>query len=67
MVEGMGCKGMTFCATGFPPWCPVLAQRAIAFFGRFVGRKESDFHVLAIQHIGNQRRDTHVASIKGEV
>jgi hypothetical protein len=58
---------MAFCTTGFPPRCPVLAQGAITFFGEFIGGEKSNFHVLSVQDLSNQRRHTHVARVKRQV
>ena len=58
---------MPFCGTRTPPRGPVVTQTAIALLRGFVGSKKSDLHLLALQHLGNERGHTHVACVKGEV
>ncbi len=45
----------------------MVTQTAIALLRGFVGGKKSDLHLLALQHLGNERGHTHVACVKGEV
>lgn len=45
----------------------MFAQAAVALLSRLVGGKESDPHLLALQHLGNMGGNTHMAGVKGEV
>ena len=67
VVPGVGCKFVPFCGPGPPPGRPVLPQTAIAFLGPLVGSKKSDAYLLTRQHIGHQRRDSHVAGVERQI
>jgi hypothetical protein len=45
----------------------MFAQAAIAHLGRLIGRKESNFYLLTVQYIGNQRGNPHVPRIKRQI
>ena len=50
-----------------PPGRPVLTQAAVALLGAFLCSKKSDPHALALQHLGHQRGNGHVASVQGQI
>jgi hypothetical protein len=67
MVVRMRSKGVTLFSAGAPPRRPVLTQSPITLLGRFIGGEESDFDLLAFQHIRNQRRNPHMPCVKRQI
>ena len=67
MVIGVAGKFMALLPTRAPPAGPVFAQGAIAFAGFFMGSKKGHTDLLALQHLGHQRRDTHVPRVERQV
>ena len=63
VVVSVRAELVAFSRPGLPPGCPVVVQ-AVAVGLRALSRgKKSDPYVLAVEHVGNQRCDAHVAGV----
>ena len=67
MVIGVRGEFMAFGRARLPPGRPVVAQAAVAGLGALVGSEKADLDVLALEHVGNQRRRAHVAGVKCQI
>jgi hypothetical protein len=58
---------MPLSGTLAPPRRPVLAQAAITLFRGLISGKKSDIHIMAFEHISDERGHRHVAGVEGQV
>src|SRR5256885_12500112 len=58
---------MAFGSACAPPGRPCLAQAAIALLGGLVGREKRHWHRMALEHIGHQVGNAHVARVEGQI
>jgi len=58
---------MAFGGACAPPGRPGLAQAAVALLRALVGGKEGHWHAMALEHLGHQVGNAHVARVERQV
>ncbi len=67
VVVGVRCELVALGRPRLPPRRPVVVEAVAVGLGALGGGEEGDAHVLALEHLGHQRRDAHVAGVEGQV